>query len=157
MKRIITLLITSCLLFSQGVVFAVKNDTYDVQIKKSKNTPDKMFTLQPYWESYNDELLNGYIQDALENNFDIKIATNRVRESEALLGTINAQRLPQLSFNPSIYPFKTISRSGFSITVTCLMTLDTGLDTSDKRESVIDFAFSISSGITEAISFINVI
>lgn len=110
MKRIITLLIAGCIFFSQGVVFAVKNDTYDVQIKKSKNAPDKTFTLQPYWESYNDELLNGYIQDALENNFDIKIATNRVRESEALLGTINAQRLPQLSFNPSIYPFKTISR-----------------------------------------------
>ena len=72
MKRIITLLITSCLLFSQGVVFAVKNDTYDVQIKKSKNAPDKTFTLQPYWESYNDELLNGYIQDALENNFDVE-------------------------------------------------------------------------------------
>ena len=80
MKRIITLLIAGCILFSQGVVFAVKSDIYDVQIKKSKNAPDKTFTLQPYWESYNDELLNGYIQDALENNFDIKIATNRVHE-----------------------------------------------------------------------------
>lgn len=111
MKRIITLLIAGCLFFAQGATFALqKNDTYEVQINKSKKTPDKTFTLNPYWESYNDELLNGYIQEAIENNFDIKIATNRVKESEALLGTVNAQRLPQLSVNPSIYPFKTISR-----------------------------------------------
>lgn len=111
MKKVFTLLIASCLMFASSAVFAIsKDNTYDVQINKTKKTPDKTFTLNPYWESYNDELLNAYVQEALENNFNIKIATNRVRESEALLGTINAQRLPQLSVNPSIYPFKTISR-----------------------------------------------
>lgn len=111
MKKIVTAILLCCLISTQGAVFAIgSKDTYDVQINKSKNEPDKTFTLQPYWESYQDELLNGYIQEALENNFNLKIATNRVRESEAILGTINAQRLPQLSVNPSIYPFKTISR-----------------------------------------------
>ncbi len=111
MKKIVTAILLCCLISTQGAVFAIDSkDTYDVQINKSKNEPDKTFTLQPYWENYQDELLNGYIQEALENNFNLKIATNRVRESEAILGTINAQRLPQLSVNPSIYPFKTISR-----------------------------------------------
>ena len=103
MKKVFTLLIASCLMFSSSAVFAIsKDNTYDVQINKTKKTLDKTFTLNPYWESYNDELLNAYVQEALENNYNIKIATNRVRESEALLGTINAQRLPQLSVNPSI-------------------------------------------------------
>ena len=63
-----------------------------------------------YWESYHDELLNKYIAQALENNFDIKIAKSRIKQSEAILGTINSQRLPQLSINPSVYPYKTVSK-----------------------------------------------
>lgn len=77
---------------------------------KKQKEPERKFVLHPYWESYNDELLNGYVEEAFENNFDIKIAKARVQESEAILGTVNAERLPQLSINPSIYPFKTISR-----------------------------------------------
>lgn len=83
---------------------------WEVKINKNKKEQEKTFILNSFWEEYNDELLNGYIQEALENNFDIKIAKSRVKQSEAILGTVNAQRLPQLSVNPSIYPFKTISR-----------------------------------------------
>lgn len=82
----------------------------DISIKKEKKDMEKTFTLSPFWEDYQDDVLNGYVQQALENNFDIKIAQSRVRQSEAILGQVNAQRLPQLSVNPSIYPFKTISR-----------------------------------------------
>ena len=44
-----------------------------VNIGKKQKEQDKKFVLNPYWESYNDELLNGYIQEALENNFDITL------------------------------------------------------------------------------------
>lgn len=67
-------------------------------------------TISSYWETYGDEILDGYVQEALDNNLNIKIAEARIKESEAILGTVNAQRLPQLSINPSVYPYRTISR-----------------------------------------------
>ena len=111
MKKIVWLLIILCII-TQTQVFAIQetHNHLNIHIKKSKRQPEKVFSLNPFWESYNDELLNGYISDALENNLDIKIAKTRIKESEAILGTVNAERLPQLSINPSIYPYKTISR-----------------------------------------------
>ena len=110
MKKII--LLTLAVLIVQFPVLAIESNSipWEVKINKNKKEQEKIFVLNPFWESYNDELLNGYIQEALENNFDIKIAKSRVKQSEAILGTVNAQRLPQLSVNPSVYPFKTISR-----------------------------------------------
>ncbi len=111
MKKIVWLLIFLCLI-TQTQVFAIQenHNHLNIHIKKSKKQPEKVFKLNPFWESYNDELLNGYISDALENNLDIKIAQTRIKESEAILGTVNSQRLPKLSINPSVYPYKTISR-----------------------------------------------
>ena len=120
MKRFLTIMILS-VLFLHAPVFSAQNsapkwvagvgvNTAGQNKSKKQKEPEKNFVLKPYWESYDDELLNAYIQEALENNFDIKIAKARVQQSEAILGTINAERLPQLSINPSIYPFKTISR-----------------------------------------------
>ena len=111
MKKVIGLIILVCLI-TQTPVCAIEehHNSLKIQVKKSKKQPEKIFTLNPFWESYNDELLNGYISEALENNLDIKIAKTRIKESEAILGTVNSQRLPRLSINPSIYPYKTISR-----------------------------------------------
>ena len=117
MKRFLTIIILSGL-FINSPVFSAQNPApkWEAGIGVNKagqnkqKEQDRKFVLNPYWESYNDELLNSYIQEALENNFDIKIAKARVQEAEAILGTINAERLPQLSINPSIYPFKTMSR-----------------------------------------------
>ena len=95
-----------------SAAFAIQdnNKNIKIQVRKTKKQPEQSFTLNPYWESYNDELLNGYISEGLENNLNIKIAQARIKESEAILGTVKSERLPQLSINPSIYPFKTISR-----------------------------------------------
>ncbi len=109
-KVLILLILGGLMLNSAAYAIQDNNKNIKIQVKKSKKQPEKIFTLNPFWESYNDELLNGYISDALENNLDIKIAKTRIKESEAILGTINSQRLPRLSINPSIYPYKTISR-----------------------------------------------
>lgn len=101
MKKIITIIILGALSLS-SFCFAGENAPMAVKAEK-ENTAS-------YCENYGDELLNGYIQEALENNLSIKIAGARIKESEAILGTINAQRLPQLSINPSVYPYRTISR-----------------------------------------------
>ena len=86
MKKIITIIILGALSLS-SFCFAGENAPMAVKAEK-ENTAS-------YWENYGDELLNGYIQEALENNLSIKIAGARIKESEAILGTINAQRLPQ--------------------------------------------------------------
>ena len=94
--------------------FAIQEptSTSTKKIKISRNKKDQIreYTLPAYWSSYNDEYLNKYIDEALENNFDLKIAKSRIKQSEAILGTINSQRLPQLSINPSVYPYKTMSK-----------------------------------------------
>ena len=110
-KKVLILLIFGGLMLNSAA-FAIQdnNKNIKIQVRKTKKQPEQSFTLNPYWESYNDELLNGYISEGLENNLNIKIAQARIKESEAILGTVKAERLPQLSINPSIYPFKTISR-----------------------------------------------
>ena len=97
MKKAITLLILTGL-FLQTPVFAIQD--VKIKVSKTKKQQQKVFTLSPYWESYNDEFLNGYVEEALENNLDIKIAKARIKQSEAILGTIKSERLPQLSINP---------------------------------------------------------
>ena len=107
MKKALTLLILTGL-FLQTPVFAIQD--VKIKVSKTKKQQEKVFTLSPYWESYNDELLNGYVEEALANNLDIKIAKARIKQSEAILGTIKSERLPQLSINPSVYPYKTVSK-----------------------------------------------
>jgi len=116
-KKILTLFIVSILTLQSAVLAKEtvdNNSRIKIQVSKQKNSPkkdaEKTFNLAPYWENYSDDLLNGYIYEALEKNLDIKIAQSRIKQSQAILGTVNAQRLPQLSVNPSIYPYKTISK-----------------------------------------------
>ena len=120
MKKIITLTVILCMVL-QTTAFAIQdvapqskstptNKTKKVRISRNKKEFVRDYILPSYWESYHDELLNKYIAQALENNFDIKIAKSRIKQSEAILGTINSQRLPQLSINPSVYPYKTVSK-----------------------------------------------
>ncbi len=94
-------------------VVAADNSSAPMAVKAEKTKKQQQedkFELSPYWQNFNDEFLNGYVEEALEKNLSVKIAEARIKESEAILGTINAQRLPQLSINPSVYPYRTISR-----------------------------------------------
>ena len=121
MKKFIALFITLGIAL-QSTAFAIQEPTTTSvkKIKESKtkeNKPRKakkdqvrQYTLPAYWSNYNDEYLDKYIDEALTNNFDLKIAKSRIKQSEAILGTINAQRLPQLSINPSVYPYKSMSK-----------------------------------------------
>ena len=81
--------------------------------KKNKED-DKKFELYYFWENYVDEYLSSYVFEALEKNPSLKIANDRLRQSQALLGTINAQRLPHIGVNPSVYPYKSLSGKKYS-------------------------------------------
>ena len=98
-----------------NVVFAISPSYKSGVSKQQKNKEDdKKFVLYNFWESYMDEYLSSYVLEALEKNPSLKIANDRLRQSQALLGTINAQRLPHIGVNPSIYPYRSLSGKNYS-------------------------------------------
>lgn len=52
-----------------------------------------------WWKQFNDPVLDGLVQQALENNQDIKVAIERVNEFIALLGISSSQLYPQIQAN----------------------------------------------------------
>jgi len=96
-------------------VFAASSSLKSGVTKQQKNKEDdKKFELYYFWENYVDEYLSSYVFEALEKNPSLKIANDRLRQSQALLGTINAQRLPHIGVNPSVYPYKSLSGKKYS-------------------------------------------
>jgi len=96
-------------------VFAASSSLKSGVTKQQKNKEDdKKFELYYFGENYVDEYLSSYVFEALEKNPSLKIANDRLRQSQALLGTINAQRLPHIGVNPSVYPYKSLSGKKYS-------------------------------------------
>ena len=60
-------------------------------------TSGTLLAATPWWEEFKDPQLQTLIQQALDNNQDLKIATARVEEVRALLGIATADLYPQLS------------------------------------------------------------
>lgn len=54
-----------------------------------------------WWEVLSDAQLVGYIQDAVKNNHDLKLAQARIREARALRRVASSRFLPSLNFSGS--------------------------------------------------------
>lgn len=50
----------------------------------------------PWWQQFDDPVLNGLVQLAIQNNSDVRIAMARVQEYAARLGLARADQLPQV-------------------------------------------------------------
>ncbi|TAN52172.1 MAG: TolC family protein, partial [Methylococcaceae bacterium] len=57
--------------------------------------------LKTWWQGFNDPLLNELIDKALTANHDLKIATARVREANAMVTVAEAALYPSLDFSLS--------------------------------------------------------
>lgn len=64
-----------------------------------------------WWEQIHDPVLNELIQEALESNYDLRIATARIAQFQAQLGIVSSQLYPQ------IYGQGTASRQRISETL----------------------------------------
>jgi len=115
MKRTIILLLVLGIFGTGNLVFASSSSLKTgVTKQQKKKDDDKKFELYRFWENYMDEYLSSYVFEALEQNPSLKIANDRLRQSQALLGTINAQRLPHIGINPSVYPYRSLSNKNYS-------------------------------------------
>ena len=114
-KRIIIILLILGISGTSTIVQASSSSLKSGITKQQKDkTDDKKFELYHFWENYIDEYLSSYILQALEQNPSLKIANDRLRQSQALLGTINAQRLPHIGINPNVYPYRSLSGKKYS-------------------------------------------
>jgi multidrug efflux system outer membrane protein len=55
-----------------------------------------------WWDLFKDPVLQGLIQEALKNNYDVKIAASRVEEERAQLGVTRSLFFPQIGYGASI-------------------------------------------------------
>jgi multidrug efflux system outer membrane protein len=53
----------------------------------------------PWWELYQDPVLNDLVSKALENNSDIKIAVARVEEADAFMREVGSALFPQIDLD----------------------------------------------------------
>lgn len=115
MKHIVITLLILGIFGMSDVVFAASSSLKSGVTKQQKDKDsDRKFELYRFWEDYIDEYLSAYVFEALEQNPSLKIANDRLRQSQALLGTINAQRLPHIGVNPSAYPYKSLSGKNYN-------------------------------------------
>jgi len=55
-----------------------------------------------WWELFRDPVLQGLIREALNNNYDLKLAISRVEQERALLGVTRSQYYPQVGYDANI-------------------------------------------------------
>ena len=60
------------------------------------NNPD---AIGPWWENFGDAVTAELVVEALENNYDLKVAAARVDEARAILGQVHGVRWPQVSYS----------------------------------------------------------
>jgi len=53
---------------------------------------------QPWWEIFSDETLKSLIDEALRNNYDLRVASWRVQEFRARAGIVRSQFYPQIQY-----------------------------------------------------------
>ena len=151
-KSIITLLLASFILaeISPAACFALGNkntakETKKVSISKTHKQRQKSdefkyeYINYQWWNNFNDTILNGYIDKAIKNNYDLKIATIAVDEYYQAVKMQFANELPSASagFGTGYtkMPYSTSADWGFSTPAFASYELDLFLKNHDKTKA----------------------
>lgn len=96
---IIPMVLTSCQVMNK----------YESPVPDSENlfrneSPSDTTTIanNPWREYFKDTYLQSYIEEALENNFDMLIATERIKQAEAALGMARAAYFPDIALTAQV-------------------------------------------------------
>jgi len=149
-KTIITLLLASFVLtnISPAACFAIgdkKNEPKKVSITKSHKQRIKSDSFKyeyinyDWWNNFNDGILTGYIDRAIKNNYNLKMATIAVDEYYQAVKIQFANELPSanIGFGPgySKMPYTSNSDWGFSMPAFASYELDLFLKNRDKTKA----------------------
>ena len=110
--------------------------------KKSQQSDDYKFNYvnMNWWGNFNDDLLNSYIEKAILNNYDLKMATINVEEYYQNVKLQFANELPSATagFGPGVYkaPGLTKTQAGFGLPVIVQYEADIFLKNHNKTKSV---------------------
>ncbi len=151
MKKILSIaLILSILGMNTMPVFAIKNKQetdntpkqFKSMVKKNKRTSDDyklVYVNLDYWERFNDDLLNGYIQKAVLNNYDLKMATLATEEYYQQVKLQFANELPMagIGFAPNYVKMPNVSSGDWMFAMPALVNyeFDIFLKNRDKTKS----------------------
>lgn len=152
MKKIITTALLMSML-SMTVMPAVavsgKNTTTPKQFKsmisknkKTQQSDDYKFSYvnMNWWGNFNDDLLNGYIEKAVLNNYDLKMATINVEEYYQNVRLQFANELPSAvgGFGPGVFkaPGMTNTSSAFGLPIIVQYEADIFLKNHNKTKAV---------------------
>ncbi len=148
MKKIITIaLLTSIMSLNVMPAFTAENETqtpkqFKSMIKKNKKTSDDYkfaYVNMNWWENFNDDILTGYIEKAIINNYDLKMATLNVDEYYQNVKAQLANELPSVSagFGPGLIkmPGATNTAMNFGLPMVVQYEADIFLKNHDKTKS----------------------
>lgn len=114
MKKIITALITVGLIGLNTIpAFAIR----DKKVIQSQITEYKFANVNfDWWKNYNDEILEGYIVKAINNNYDLKVATLKVEEAKQNVKLQFSKELPNASIGaaPLLYKYMGVTNTEIS-------------------------------------------
>ncbi len=152
MKKIITTALLASMLsmtIMPAVAVSGKNTTTPKQFKsmvsknkKNQKSDDYKFDYvnMNWWGNFNDDLLNGYIEKAVLNNYDLKMATINVEEYYQNVRLQFANELPSAvgGFGPGVFkaPGMTNTSSAFGLPVIVQYEADIFLKNHNKTKAV---------------------
>lgn len=117
------------------------NNSRKSLFSKEKNKTDKSSYINfNWWYDFEDELLNDYIMQAIENNYDLKITSSKVEQARQNVKVQFASELPSVTVgaSPSVSKMtgETSANWGFMIPIIASYEVDIFLKNRDKTKSV---------------------
>lgn len=107
MKRVTALALSIIMLGANTMPAFAIFDVKSKKVIKSQVTEYKFDNVNlDWWKNYNDEILEGYIVKAINENQDLKIATLKVEEARQNVKLQFANELPNASFGVSEFLYK---------------------------------------------------
>lgn len=149
-KTIITVVLAGFITMNLTPVFAIEDmqkssatpKQFKSMLKKNKKTSDEYkynYVNMEWWKNFNDETLNGYIEKAIKNNYDLKMATLAVEEYYQQTRIQFANELPSINagFSPNLIkmPDATNTQGSYAVPAIAQYEIDLFLKNRDKTRA----------------------
>ena len=170
-KKIIAMTLIAGIMGMNGLPTSAHAFSKKTKVIQSQVTEYKFKDVNlEWWKNYNDEILEGYIVKAIDNNHDLKIATLKIEESKQNVKLQFSKELPTaaVGVSPVMYkmPGSTSSDGMFAVPVMVSYEADIFLKNHDKTKStkkllevskINEKAASISLASTVGATYFNIV